>query len=386
MAGQPLSILVDENVPYGAEAFGRAGTVHILPGRQITSEDVRHTDVLIVRSVTTVDAKLLTGSRVRFVGTATIGTDHIDLQFLQQNGIEFASAPGSNATSVAEYVTAALLLSAHRRGRSLAGATLAVVGVGNVGSRVISKARALGMRPLLVDPPRQRKEPDASFVGLDVALPQADYVTLHVPLTKAGPDATSGMANAAFFAAMRAGAVFINTSRGGVQDEAALAAALDSGHISQAVLDVWRGEPAIDPEIVRRAFLATPHIAGYSFDGKVLATRMLYDSLCRFLTVPRDLDLTPLLPPAGVPRVDVAGIAADEDALRAAVSAVYDIEEDDRALRVATTADPTGAAFDRLRKEYRQRREFPHTTVVISSTRRSLAAQASGLGFRVETQ
>jgi len=386
MAGEPLTILVDENVPYGAEAFGRVGTVRIRPGRQITADDVRHTDVLIVRSVTKVDAALLTGSRVRFVGTATIGTDHCDLQFLRDNGIEFASAPGSNATSVAEYVTAALLLSAHRRGRSLAGATLAVLGVGNVGSRVVGKARALGMRPLLVDPPRQREEPDASFVSLDVALPQADYVTLHVPLTKTGPDATAGMANAAFFAAMKPGAVFLNTSRGGVQDEAALTAALDSGQVSQAVLDVWRGEPAIDPQMVQRAFLASPHIAGYSFDGKVAATRMLYDALCRFLDQPRDLDLAPLLPPASVPRVDLTRIGGDEDALRAAVSAVYDIEDDDRMLRVATVADPSGAAFDRLRKDYRQRREFPHTTLVISSARRSLAAQASGLGFRVETQ
>ena len=138
--------------------------------------------------------------------------------------------------------------------------------------------------------------------------------------------------------------------------------------------------------MVQRAFLASPHIAGYSFDGKVAATRMLFDALCRFLDQPRDLDLTPLLPPAGVPRVDLTRIEGDEDALRSAVSAVYDIEEDDRMLRVATVADPSGAAFDRLRKEYRQRREFPRTTLVISSARRSLAAQASGLGFRVETQ
>jgi erythronate-4-phosphate dehydrogenase len=177
MAGQPLSILVDENVPYGQESFGRVGTVRTVPGRKITADDVRHTDVLIVRSVTRVDAALLNGSRVRFVGTATIGTDHVDLEFLRANGIEFASAPGSNATSVAEYVTASLLLSAHRRGRVLRGSTLAIVGVGNVGSRVVAKARALDLRPLLVDPPRARNEPGTSFIPLDEALPVADYVT-----------------------------------------------------------------------------------------------------------------------------------------------------------------------------------------------------------------
>jgi erythronate-4-phosphate dehydrogenase len=386
MTLEPLSILVDENVPYGAEAFGRVGRVRAMAGRKIGVDDVRHTDVLIVRSVTRVDAALLTGSRVRFVGTATIGTDHVDTAFLRANGIEFCSAPGSNAMSVAEYVVAALLRSAHARGQTLDGATLAVVGVGNVGSRVIGKARALGLEPVLVDPPRQREEPRASFVDLAEALPQADYVTLHVPLTKDGPDATAGMADAGFFARMKPGAVFFNTSRGGVHDETALAEALDSGRIAHAVLDVWKGEPAIDPETLRRAFIATPHIAGYSFDGKVAATVMLYQSLCRFLSRPEAIDLGPLLPPPSVPRVDLTGPGTDEDLLRKAVSAVYDIEEDDRALRVASLADPSGAAFDRLRKEYPQRREFRHTTVVMTRDRVLLARQAAGLGFHVETK
>jgi erythronate-4-phosphate dehydrogenase len=261
-----------------------------------------------------------------------------------------------------------------------------VIGVGNVGSRVVGKARALGLTPLLVDPPRQRQEPGASFISLAQALPQADYVTLHVPLVKGGPDATSGLADAAFFAKMKPGAVFLNTSRGGVHDEAALRAALDSGQVAQAVLDVWRGEPVLETETLRRAFLATPHIAGYSFDGKVAATAMLYDALCRFLSLPRGLDLAPLLPPPPVPRLDLTAADDEEDALREAVRAVYDVEEDDRALRAAVQADPGGAAFDRLRKDYRQRREFPHTTLVISSTRRGLARNAAAVGFRVETK
>ena len=382
----PLSIVVDENVPYGTDAFGRLGEVRVLPGRKIARTDVEHADVLIVRSVTRVDEALLRGSRVRFVGTATIGTDHVDTTYLQANGIEFASAPGSNAFSVAEYVTAALLLCAQRRGKPLRGCALAVVGVGNVGSRVVGKARPLGLVPLLVDPPRQRKEPRASFMALDEALPQADYVTLHVPLTRSGPDATSGLAGAAFFAKMKPGAVFINTSRGGVHDEAELRMALDSGRVSHAVLDVWRGEPAIDPETVRRTVLATPHIAGYSFDGKVAATVLLYQRLCLFLGRRPDFDVAPLLPAPPVPRVELHGAASDEDALRMAVSAVYDIEEDDRALRRAVAEDPGGAAFDRLRKEYRQRREFTHTTLVISREQKDLAMKATGVGFRVETK
>lgn len=380
------SFVVDENVPFAHETFGRLGRVRLLPGRRIGTDDVRDVDVLIVRSVTRVDRRLLEGSRVAFVGTATIGCDHIDVEYLRERGIGFASAPGSNANSVAEYVTAALLRSAAVRGVALAGSTIAVVGVGNVGARVVAKAEALGMRALLNDPPRQRETGDLVFVPLADALAQADYVTLHVPLECRGPDATVGMASRTFFEAIRPGAVFLNTSRGGVVDEGALAAALDSGRISQAILDVFQHEPAIDPEIVRRAFLATPHIAGYSYDGKVAATLMLYAAVCRWRQRPEEIDISPLLPAPAVPRVDLTSReGTDEDLVRDAVSAVYDIDEDDRALRQAVAQPDGGAQFDVLRKRYRQRREFHHTTVVVGRHRETLAARAARLGFGVQT-
>jgi erythronate-4-phosphate dehydrogenase len=408
MDRERLSILVDENVPYALESFGRFGTVRVLPGRRITAADVQHVDVLIVRSVTRVDEALLAGSPVTFVGTATIGCDHVDVDYLRGRGIAFASAPGSNAISVAEYIVAALLLSARARKTPLEGSTMAVIGVGNVGARVVEKALALGMRCVLNDPPRQRNSGDPAFVALDEALSQAEYVTLHVPLEHAGPDATVGLAGRAFLDKMRPDAVFLNTSRGAVVDEEALAAALDSGRVSHAVLDVWQREPDIDPQMVRRAFLATPHIAGYSFDGKVAATAMLFHALCRWLgaagppafarTLRRagrtrptcsDLDLSSLLPPPPVPRVDLRERTEnDEDLLHAAVSAIYDIKEDDRALRdvfVNAARDTAGAQFDLLRKTYKQRREFCHTTVLLPGERDALFRKMASLGFRAET-
>ena len=214
-----LTILVDENVPYALESFGRVGTVRVLPGRGITAADLKDVDVLIVRSVTRVDEALLAGSPIKFVGTATIGCDHVDVAYLAARGIEFASAPGSNANSVAEYVAAALLRSARARETSLEGSTIAVVGVGNVGARVVEKAQRARHALCLNDPPRQREERGRVplsresgekgtrpiFVSLDEALSQGDYVTLHVPLERAGPDATIGMAGRSFFDRVQAG-------------------------------------------------------------------------------------------------------------------------------------------------------------------------------------
>lgn len=387
MALDGLSILVDENIPYALETFGRLGTVRTLPGRRITTADVRNTDVLIVRSVTRVDEPLLSGSPVRFVGTATIGCDHVDVPYLQARGIEFASAPGSNANSVSEYIVAALLRSAEARRASLEGSTLAVIGVGNVGSRVVEQARALGIHCVLNDPPRQRTTNDAALVSLEEAISCADSVTLHVPLETRGPEATSGMAGRTFFDRMRPGAVFLNTSRGEVVDEGALAAAVDSGRVLHAILDVWRGEPAIEASLVRRAFLATPHIAGYSFDGKVTATMMLFNAVCGWLNRPADVDLTGVLPPPSVPQVDLSACrGSDEDLLRAAVGAVCEIEEDDRALRRAMMHDAPAARFDLLRKTYRQRREFHQTTVIVPRGRETLLRKVTCLGFRAMTE
>jgi erythronate-4-phosphate dehydrogenase len=381
-----LSILVDENVPFALESFGQFGTVRVRPGRLISAADVKDADVLVVRSVTRVDEALLSGSAVRFVGTATIGCDHVDLDYLKSRNIAFASAPGSNANSVAEYVVAALLLSARARRTTLEGATIAVIGVGNVGTRVVEKATGLGMRCVLNDPPRRRQSGDPLFVTLPEALGEAEYVTLHVPLLRGGPDRTEEMARAPFFNAMRRGAVFLNTSRGAVVDESALAAALASGHVAQTILDVWQSEPDIDPAMVGRAFLATPHIAGYSFDGKVAATAMIFAALWWWLGRSEGVGLE-AAPPPDIRRLDFSTRDdADEELLREAVSAAYDIQNDDRALREAVAQPDRAERFDRLRKTYEQRREFQHTTLVLPKDRDSLIRKAARLGFRTETQ
>jgi erythronate-4-phosphate dehydrogenase len=380
-----LSILVDENVPYARETFGRLGAVKLLPGRLITTAEVRKADALIVRSVTRVDSDLLDGSPVKFVGTATIGFDHVDTRFLADNRICFVSAPGSNANSVAEYVVAALLEMSRRRGVPLEGSKLAVVGVGNVGSRTVEKAEALGMRCLLNDPPKQRETGNPKYLTLPDVLSEADYVTVHVPLTREGPDATWKAVNESFFQSMKAGACFINTSRGRVVDEADLVKATKSRRVPLAVLDVWEGEPNISPQTVEKVMLGTPHIAGYSFEGKVAATVMLYRALCARFGVCAEVGMKDLLPASPVPYIDLSVISgSDEELLRVAVPQLYDIVADDRNLRRAMTAkERRGIEFDLLRKNYPKRREFYHTTLALPKGRSALARKAAGLGFQI---
>jgi erythronate-4-phosphate dehydrogenase len=239
-----MKIVADENIPLVKQAFGSFGEVETMPGRKIGPEAVRDAEALLVRSITRVDAALLSGSRVRFVGTATIGVDHVDRDWLKREGIGFASAPGSNAESVAEYVVAALLVLAERMNTSPAGKSLGVIGVGNVGSRVARNARALGMRVLLNDPPLKRATGDARYLTLEETL-QADIVSLHVPLTREGLDRTWHLADEDFFRRMRPGSVFINTSRGAVAVCEGWMKALGKT-LSAAVLDVWEHEPGID--------------------------------------------------------------------------------------------------------------------------------------------
>ncbi|MBM4320152.1 MAG: DUF3410 domain-containing protein, partial [Deltaproteobacteria bacterium] len=332
---------------------------------------------------------LLEGSRVRWAGTATAGTDHLDLAYLRQRGIGFASAPGGNAAAVCEYVGAALLRLAVEQGLSLAGATLGVVGVGRIGSRVARMAEALGMSLLLCDPPRARLEGPERFVPLERLLAGSDFVTLHVPLTGSGSEATWRLAGERFFAALRPGAVLLNTSRGEVVDEAALRRALQQGRVAHAVLDVWEDEPRISPATAALAAIATPHIAGYSLDGKVAATRLVYEAACRALGLPAVRDALPPLPPAPVPelRLDPAGRPAAQ-VLDEAVRAVYDLRRDDRALRAALQLPPpeSASAFGQLRRGYPTRWEFGHTRLALPGQAGELRAAAAGLGFAVAPQ
>jgi len=380
-----LRIVVDKNIPYVREMFQRFGDVIPVETGAFTPQLVREAEAVIVRSETPVGSELLGGSCVRFVGTATIGTDHIDIPYLAEEGIAFASAPGCNANSVAEYVAAALLALAGRNAATLRGKALGVVGVGNVGSNVVKKAEALGMRILLNDPPLARLTGDKKFVPLE-ALMEADFLTLHVPLSAGGTDPTLHLFDEKRLNMMKPGAVLINTSRGAVVDGGALAEALGARHLSAAVLDVWEGEPAIAHDLLDRVFIGTPHIAGYSLDGKLKAVRMMAEAFCSFAGADRSA-IPPLhLPPPAIERVLIPRKATGGDRMLAEiVRAGYDIEKDDRRLR-GIGAVPKGGAgtyFRQLRIFYPVRREFAATTVVLSAEHQSLAAALAGLGFTV---
>ena len=381
-----MKIVADENIPFVEAVLGPLGQVVCVPGRSMTAAILGDADALLVRSVTQVGPALLDGTAVRFVGTATIGTDHIDQAYLSERGIRFADAAGSNANSVAEYVLAALLKLAQRRGYRLAGKTLGIIGVGNIGSKIEQYAPLLGMQVLPNDPPLQRLTGDGRFVSLDEAL-AADIVTLHVPLTREGADATHHLINEQTLGQLGPETVLINASRGAVVDNQAIKAVLERGGIGDAVLDVWENEPNLDIDLLGLAALATPHIAGYSLDGKVNGTLMLHEALCRFVGVQGAADIEHLLPAAAVAHLCLDSSAGDEQALLAqAFAAIYDIERDDRQLRgiVDQPIDEQGAYFDSLRKQYGVRREASSTHIRLSPARPDLARRLSLLGFAVD--
>ena len=374
-------------MPFAREAFATLGEAVVVPDRAITRETVRDADILAVRSTTKVDRALLEGSRVRFVGTATIGFDHIDTEYLAGRGIAWCAAPGCNANSVSEYVTAALLCLARRHGFRLREKTLGVVGVGNVGRLVAQKAVALGMRVLVNDPPRERAEGngDVPFLPLSKVLQRSDVVTVHVPLNASGTDRTVGLADAEFFAAMKPRAIFLNAARGQVVDTEALVNAIERDQIAHAVIDTWNPEPAFPADLLQRADLSTPHIAGHSWEGKVNGTVLVYRSVCRFLDASATWSPDALMPASAVPRIEADARRRDaEDLLQDIVSRVYDIEEDDRQLRAGASADDAARAqlFEGLRRNYPVRREFPATRVALKNTQDSLAATLAGLGFK----
>jgi len=373
-----MLILADENIPCVKEVFGRLGEVVTLPGRAMTQQATREADVLLVRSVTHVGRELLEGTHVRFVATATIGFDHVDRDYLATRGIGFAAAPGSNAQSVAEYVTTALLVLEARGQVELGKSTLGIVGVGNVGSRVARLAQALGMRVLLDDPPRARTEGSAGFVSLEAICTEADVITFHVPLSQGGPDATWHMIDQDLLGRISPRAILLNTSRGSVHDTQALKAARRAGRPGGLVLDVFEEEPRIDPELVALADVATPHIAGYSYDGKVAGTRMIFEAVCHFFGCEAGW-------PDGVPPAEKLCLRLDRPEPLRAVRAAYDIEADDARLREVMDGD-RARGFDRLRKEYPHRREFGRWCIQLEGSAVGVSERLSSLGFRVESR
>jgi len=383
-----MKIICATSIPFAKEAFGPLGDLQILDPRQITPAIVKDADILITRSTLKVNQDLLQGSKVKFVGACTIGHDHMDTAYLEKTGITWTAAPGCNANSVAEYVTAALLCLVKRHGLQLRDKTIGIIGVGNVGSLVLKKAKALGMRALLNDPPLYDQTGDAAYRPLDEVLEKSDIITVHVPLTKTGNYPTFHLAGHDFFGRIKSGRIFINAARGAVLDSEAFLKARAAGIVAHAVIDCWEGEPAFRLDMMAAADLATPHIAGYSFEGRVMGTVQVYRKLCKFIGIEPKLSLDALLPPPSVPEInfDAADMSAEE-ALVNIVGRIYDIAADDRRLRNIASADSAtrGNSFELLRKNYPMRREFRYTRVVLRNASDTLVQCLSKLQFQVTT-
>jgi len=379
-----MKIVCAETVLLGYEAFLNAGKTVIIPDREIIRNDLLDADALIVRSKTRITRELLHGTPVKFVGTATAGTDHIDAAWLESKGIYCSASPGCNANSVSEYLVAALLVLGRRHGFDLEGKTIGVIGCGNVGSRVVRKCEALGMNVLRNDPPLAAISTDPDFLPLETVLAESDIATLHVPLVKEGPWPTDRMADYRFFEQLKPGAIFINAARGNVCDYDALLDAKHGGAVSRMVIDVWNPEPAFRQDVLKMADLASPHIAGHSYEGKLNGTIACYNELCNFFEIPKTWNVAASLPKPEVPTIEIDCTERnDEEVLHEIVRQVYDIEADDALIRKADARDEIERArnFDTLRKNYRTRREFKNTQVVAQNASEELRRKVKAMGF-----
>jgi erythronate-4-phosphate dehydrogenase len=373
-----MKIIADDKIPFLKGALEPFAQVVYVPGKLINSEMLKDSDAMLIRTRTKCSDSLLEGTSVKFIGTATIGFDHIDIQYCNRHNIIWTNAPGCNSSSVQQYVAAALLKISSELHFNLKDKTLGIVGVGNVGSKVEKFARTLGMKVLLNDPPREREEGGKNFQSLDTILSESDIVTLHVPLNVVNEDNTYHLFDEESFEQMRKGAWFINSSRGEVTDTKALKKALGSGKLGGAVIDVWENEPDIDAGLLHQAFITTPHIAGYSTDGKANGTAMVVNFLCKILNLPLENWYPNNIPVPSSQNIiiDCSG-KSDEEIVREAVSHTYNIDEDVARLRI----NPFD--IEKQRGDYPIRREFTSYTVNLVKAKEKVRTMLETLGFKV---
>ncbi len=374
---QLLSIVADRQILLAEETFSRFGDVELVDGRSIDEAAVKNADVLLVRSVTPVDESLLKNSKIGFVGSATSGIDHIDTDYLKKSNISFVHAPGSNARSVAEYVLSSLLATAEFNNFDLTKKTVGIIGCGQVGSRLKRFLESLGVQCLLNDPPLAEQGSTESFVALERVL-EADIITLHVPLTTAGKYPTSRLVDKSFLDRLKPDVVLINTSRGEVVDESALSVFKETNPESTLILDVWCSEPEININLLQQTFIGTPHIAGYSYDGKLKATRILAEAL---LTETGSMSaMAQILTPEAV--TDAIEYN-DDTAVQLAVMQTYDIRSDAIALKelLNMPSGERGVYFDSLRKNYPIRREFTNKQINTKNLNNAMKQCLLELGF-----
>ncbi|MBQ7163682.1 MAG: 4-phosphoerythronate dehydrogenase PdxB [Bacteroidales bacterium] len=374
-----MKIVCDNKIPFLRGTLEPYAEVVYLPGAQTTAEVVRDADAIITRTRTICNEQLLKGSKVKVIATATIGYDHIDTHWCEQNGIVWKNSPGCNSWSVKQYIASVLVCLAQRHGFRFQDMTLGVVGVGNVGGKVAEVASLMGFKVLLNDPPRARKEGSRGFVSLDTLLSKSDIVTVHVPLTAEGEDATWHLFDKERLSRLRSDQILINSSRGEVVDNQALKAVLKAGGMKAAVLDVWEGEPALDAELVGLLDITTPHIAGYSADGKANGTTMSVRTVAQYLGLPLT-DWTA----SGVPApaqslefsIDAKG-KTDQEVISQAILYTYDVRTDSDLLRGCLEG------FEQQRGDYPVRREFTAFTLHLSHAGADLAARLAKIGFKI---
>ncbi len=352
-----MKLVVDENIIYAEEAFSDCGKVELVPGREIKREMLIDADALIVRSVTLVNKDLLEGTNVKFVGTATIGEDHIDKEYLKEKGIRFTNAKGSNSEAVAEYVLAAIAEYFHRSNESFKGKTIGIVGVGNIGSKVAKYAEILGMDVVRNDPPLKRLTGRTEYRSLKEAL-ASDVVTFHVPLNRGGADNTVHLLNEENFPFLKKGGMLINTSRGVVVDNTALLKYLKKHNNLFTVLDVWENELEINAELLEIVDIGTPHVAGYSYEGKLNGTVAVYNKLCDFFGLQKNW--SPPTKEVENNKIVFDELLTPEQALHYVFRTVYPIKKDSEKTKNTILIDVKnkGKIFDKLRKEYPLRREL----------------------------
>ena len=370
-----MKILADAHIPYLQGIAEQFGEVSYLPGNQFTKESVKENDVLIVRTVTHFDEEILKGSNVKLICSATIGFDHIDTEYCDSHNIAWRTAPGCNARSVEQYVIASLMRMAQKYDFELKDKTIGIVGVGNVGKEVARACQLLGMKVLLNDPPRQESEKTDDFVDLATIQREADIITFHTPLTKECKHATYHLADATFFQRLTKKPIIINSSRGAVVDNQALKNALNNAEASGAIIDTWENEPNIDNELLALVDIATPHIAGYSADGKWNATKMSLQTINDFFKLNKDpFRLAPIVAPE-ISVIDVAQYNADEQ-LRQAVLYSYDPLKDSELLKEHPEK------FYYFRSHYPLRREYKAYSIVNLNS--EYTTLAKDLGFNHE--
>ena len=372
------TLIIDDAIPYAQAMFAHLGEIKLVPGRDINADLVRHADALIVRSRTQVNAALLESSSVKFVGSTVVGLDHIDQAWLSQNNIRFYSAQGCNANSVAEYVISGLLVLAEQHQIDLSQQTLGIIGVGHVGKLLLQKARALGMRCLLNDPPRQQAEGDNEFTELTELLQQADIISVHTPLTKSGEFASLGLLNAQNMALIKPNAILINAARGGIINEQAWSQLNNRANI----IDCWQNEPNIDTNLYAKADIATAHIAGHSLEAKVAGSSMVYQQLCDFWQITPQTEWQTQLPnpPAAL---NPPNSQNPQTALAQILKQAYDILADDLAIRDKSVKN-VQAQFELYRRQYPIRREWSQHKLV-HSQQAKLDNILKAFGFQLDS-